>query len=88
MPGSVPQPKIVKTRAVVIDPVDIVGQAPTRIIRKPIVLDRVPLSDTTIWRMVRAGTFPKPINLSPGAIGWVESDVDAWIAARIAESRR
>lgn len=59
---------------------------PTRLLRKPAVIDRVALSDTTIWRKVRAGTFPKPLHISAGAVAWRESDIEAWIAQRVAES--
>lgn len=27
-------------------------------------------------------TFPKPIRLGLGAVGWVETEVDAWITSR------
>lgn len=27
-------------------------------------------------------TFPKPIRLGASSVGWIESDVDAWIASR------
>ena len=29
----------------------------------------------------KAGTFPKPIYLGPKAVGWLESEIDAWIDA-------
>lgn len=31
-------------------------------------------------------TFPKPIRLGASSVGWLESEVDAWLASR-AESR-
>ncbi len=31
-------------------------------------------------------TFPKPIRLGLGSVGWLEAEVDAWIASR-AQSR-
>lgn len=34
-----------------------------------------------------AGSFPKPIPLGEHAVGWVASEVDAWIQQRIAEAR-
>jgi len=55
---------------------------PTRLLRKPTVIDRVALSDTTIWRRVKDGTFPAPVKISVGAIAWRESDIEAWIASR------
>jgi len=30
------------------------------------------------------GTFPKQVQLGPKAVGWIEAEIDAWIAARIA----
>ena len=27
-------------------------------------------------------SFPKPIRLGAGSIGWLESDLDAWLASR------
>jgi len=53
-----------------------------RIIRKREVLHRLNVSGTTLWRMTRAGQFPSPVLLSPGSVGWHESEVDAWIASR------
>ena len=59
----------------------------TRLLRKPAVLERVALSDTTIWRLERAGKFPHSIRISPGAVAWREADIEAWIAERAEASR-
>ena len=56
--------------------------APSRLIRQPTVVQRVGLSPTTIWRERRAGRFPAPVRISPGAVAWLESDIDVWIAER------
>ena len=32
-------------------------------------------------------TFPKPIKVSTRSVAWIESEVDAWIAKRIAMGR-
>jgi prophage regulatory protein len=47
------------------------------------------LSKSTLWRLSRAGSFPRAISLSPGRIAWRLSDVENWIATRgqIAEAR-
>jgi prophage regulatory protein len=45
------------------------------------------LSDTTLWREYRAGRFPKPIPLTKNRVGWVESEVRAWIAGRLQAAR-
>ena len=48
-------------------------------LRAPEVMERVGLSRTTLWRRVRAGTFPAPIELGPNAIGWPASAITSWI---------
>jgi len=40
------------------------------------------LCRSLVLSSVAAGTFPKPISLSARRVGWRESSVDAWIAAR------
>ncbi|CAN7565950.1 helix-turn-helix transcriptional regulator [Variovorax sp. LjRoot178] len=40
------------------------------------------LSSATIYRMIARGDFPKPIPLGLQAVGWLKSDVDAWLAGR------
>jgi prophage regulatory protein len=55
---------------------------PTKILRRRAVVERVGLSSTTIWRLVRAGRFPAPVQLSAQAIGWREHDIEAWLTSR------
>lgn len=40
------------------------------------------LSRVTRWRKERAGTFPKRRKISDNRIGWLESEVRAWVEAR------
>ena len=42
-----------------------------RIIRKPEMLARVGVSDTTLWRMERDGNFPKRRTIGAGVAGWI-----------------
>ncbi len=53
-----------------------------RIIRLAEVLVRTGLSRTTIWRKIRSGDFPAPIQLGKNSVGWPEHEVDAWVADR------
>src|SRR3970040_496588 len=46
------------------------------------VLRRIPWSPTTLWRMTKKG-FPKPIQISPGRVAWMKSQVDDWIRAKM-----
>ena len=40
------------------------------------------LSSSTIYRLVQAGEFPKPIKLAAHASGWLERDIEDWIRDR------
>lgn len=41
------------------------------------------ISRTTAWRLQNIGDFPRPVMLSPGRVGWRESEVRAWRASRV-----
>jgi len=56
-----------------------------RVIRKPELLSKVSLSDPTVWRLERAGRFPKRISLGGNSVGWIESEVEGWIQEKKAE---
>lgn len=56
-----------------------------RVLRKPEVLNRVGLSDPTVWRLERQGRFPKRLKLGPGSVGWFESEVQEWLEQKAAE---
>ena len=43
---------------------------------------RTGLHRATIYRLIERGQFPQKLQLSPGCIGFYESDIEAWIAAR------
>ena len=59
------------------------NSTPDRLIPPSAVLDRTSLSRTTIWRMVRAGTFPKAVEVSPGRVAWSEAALNDWIASKL-----
>ena len=58
------------------------------ILRLRTVLERTGLSRSTIYALMRTGEFPRQIALAPRSVGWLESDVEAWISARVALTRR
>ncbi|WP_292926677.1 AlpA family phage regulatory protein [Nitrosomonas sp.] len=33
-------------------------------------------------------TFPKPVSVGAKAVGWIEAEINAWIAAQIEKSRK
>ena len=50
---------------------------PRRLLRPPEVCKRYGTSRTTLWRNVRAGTFPVPVQSGPNSIGWWSDELDA-----------
>lgn len=61
---------------------------PTVILRRPQVEARTGLSRSTIYERMRRGRFPRPIQLGPRSVGWLESDINAWLDERIEETRQ
>lgn len=47
------------------------------------VRDRTTFSKTHIYRLINAGTFPRPIKLGPRRVAFVEREVDDWLQARV-----
>jgi len=45
------------------------------------------LANSTIWKCAKNGTLPPPLSISTGSVGWLESELDAVIAARLFASR-
>jgi prophage regulatory protein len=42
----------------------------------------IPYSKSQLWRLYKAGKFPRPVRLSPQRNAYVESEVIAWIRAK------
>ncbi len=57
--------------------------SPTHIITQKELHRRVPYSPVQIWRLEKAGTFPRRIKLGPNRVGWVEDEVEAWLRKRM-----
>jgi prophage regulatory protein len=54
-----------------------------RFLRLSEVIMRVGYSRPSIYRKIDHNEFPAPVNLGGRAVGWIESDIDAWIESRI-----
>ena len=52
--------------------------------KRPNATAPLPFSAATLWRMAKAGTFPKPIKLSERVTAWKVGDVRAWMATQAA----
>ena len=53
-----------------------------RMLRTGEVMARTGLGRTTLWRLERDGGFPRRRQLVGNVVGWIEAEVDEWIAAR------
>lgn len=58
------------------------------ILRLPAVKSRTGLARSTIYLRASQGTFPKQVLLGDRAVGWVESEIEAWLSNQIEQSRR
>jgi len=56
-----------------------------RLLRLPEVCKRTGLGRSSLYDRMKSGSFPQPVPLTPTARAWIESEVDSWIAARVAE---
>jgi prophage regulatory protein len=52
------------------------------VLRRPEVQSRTGLSRSSIYKMVKDCTFPKPVSLGTRAIGWRDRDIDQWLEDR------
>lgn len=58
-----------------------------KVLRLPQVEKITGLARSTVYRLIEQGRFPKQIHLSTRAVGWLESDVHAWIKERTEHSQ-
>ena len=55
-----------------------------QIVRKSELFSKLKLSDATIWRLEKAGKFPKRIKLGGNSVGWLSSEVETWLSKKSA----
>lgn len=56
------------------------------LLRLEAVMNRTGMKRAKLYAMVADGKFPQPMKIDNCAV-WIASDVDGWIAARIADFR-
>lgn len=54
-----------------------------RLIRVREVMERTGLSRTVLYRKIQHNDFPQPVRITIRCVGWLESEIDKWIAERI-----
>lgn len=68
-------------------PCDLRRSEPVRMLRLAEVATMTGLSKAKVYELQRQGDFPQRVQLTAGRVAWVEAEVQAWLAARIASSR-
>jgi prophage regulatory protein len=58
------------------------------ILRLPRVLEKTGLSRSTLYEQMANDMFPRPVSLGARAVGWISSEVDVWLEARIGSDRK
>lgn len=56
-----------------------------RILRLKEVLQKTGLGKTNLYKKISLGEFPKSLPLGDRNVGWLESEIDAWILACISK---
>jgi prophage regulatory protein len=56
-----------------------------KIIRKKELIKTIGLSDPSIYRLEKAGRFPRRLQLGGNSVGWLQSEIQAWIEQKAAE---
>ncbi|MFZ3191995.1 MAG: AlpA family transcriptional regulator [Moraxellaceae bacterium] len=56
-----------------------------KIMRLAQVMECTALGRSTIYKLVAAGAFPKPVSLGDRRVGWVSTEIEDWIFERMAE---
>ena len=54
----------------------------TKILKLPAVIERTGLSRSSIYSYVANNRFPAPIKLGERSVGWIEANINQWIADR------
>ena len=62
-------------------------ETPQRLLRLPAVIAQTGLARSTIYDLMAAKSFPAPVPLCGRNVAWPETEVQQWIAERIAASR-
>lgn len=56
-----------------------------KVLRDGACREKTGLGKSQRYLLIAAGKFPKPIKLGVKSVGWIESEIDDWIAARAKE---
>jgi prophage regulatory protein len=54
-----------------------------RVLKLKSVIEKTSLCHSTIYKLIADGVFPRPIDLTGRAVGWVDSEIDEWIISKV-----
>mgnify|MGYP000072936531 FL=1 len=54
-----------------------------RIMRLKEIIEKTGLSRSTIYNLISKGEFPKQVDLGARSVGWVDTEVEEWLLAKI-----
>ena len=54
-----------------------------RVLKRRDVESKTALTRSALYDLISRGLFPRPIRLGLRSVGWVEGEIDQWIAARM-----
>ena len=54
-----------------------------KVLRLDAVILTTGLARSTVYKLIGLGDFPRPVPLTGRSVGWIESEVNAWIQLRI-----
>jgi prophage regulatory protein len=60
--------------------------APIHVLRLAQVIERTGLRKTKIYELQSEGEFPMRVKITAHAVGWIEHEVQAWLAERIVKN--
>ena len=78
-----PAPRPTRTFADALNLLPSTSRVPIHILRLPEVMKRVGICRASIYQYMASGLFPQTISLGARAVGWLEHEIDAWLAVRI-----
>lgn len=60
---------------------------PLRFLRLPEVIATCGLSRSSVYDAIKQGRFPAPVQLGGKSVAWLSSEIESWMAGRIAARR-
>ena len=56
-----------------------------KLLRLPAASEKCGLKKSQVYQKMAVGAFPLPIRIGERQVAWLDSELDEWIAARVAE---